>query len=62
MMKKLGIIDINQNAKTEFAYTSIQIISDTNLIQLSNSTDGNVEIMDNKATSILKMNNATVVK
>ena len=60
--EKLGIIDINQNAKTEFAYTSIQIISDTNLIQLSNSTDGNVEIMDNKATSILKMNNATVVK
>ena len=60
--EKLGIIDLTETPKTEFNYTSIQVIADTELIQLSNSTDNTIEIMNNKAESILEMKNATVVK
>ena len=60
--EKLGIIDLTETPKTEFNYTSIQVIADTELIQLSNSTDNTVEIMNNKAESILEMKNAIVVK
>lgn len=60
--EKLGIIDSNAKPKTDFNYTTIQVISDTELIQLSNSTDNTVEIMNKNAESILTMKNATIEK
>ena len=51
--EKLGIIDIQGNPKTEFKYTSIQVIQNTPLIQML--TDNSIEITDGQANSILTM-------
>ncbi len=60
--EKLGIIDINGQARTDFKYTSIQAINDTKIIQLANSSDGNVEVADKDAKIITQMKGAVISK
>lgn len=55
---KLGIIDINGKEKTEFKYSTIQRIFDTNLIQMT--SENTTEIADTNATTLITMENANI--
>ncbi len=56
----LGIIDVEDNAKTEFKYESIQVIPNTKLIQMS--TDDMLEIVDDKVQNITNLENGKIVE
>ena len=56
----LGIIDLNGDVKTEFKYSSIQIIPNTNLIQMVNTDNITVDFADKTAKIITQMANVTI--
>lgn len=56
----LGIIDLNGEVKTEFKYSSIQIIPNTDLIQLINIDNVTVDFADKTAKIITQMANVTI--
>ncbi len=58
--KKLGIIDAEDNAKTEFKYALIQVIPNTKLIQMS--TDDMLEITNDKAQNIANLEKGNIVE
>ncbi len=58
--ENLGIVDIQGNSKSEFKYTSIQVIPNTNLIQrMINNT---LEIANEAGEVILQMENGTMTQ
>ena len=56
----LGIIDLNGDVKTEFKYSSIQIIPNTDLIQMVNTDNITVDFADKTAKIITQMANVTI--
>ncbi len=58
--ENLGIIDMQGLPKSEFKYTTIQVIPNTNLIQ--KATDEETEILDEEGKSIIQMKNATLMQ
>lgn len=58
--KNLGIIDVEDNQKTEFKYNSIQIIPNTQLIQMY--IENNLEIVDNKIQNITSLEKAQLLE
>ncbi|MGN1269270.1 MAG: WG repeat-containing protein [Clostridia bacterium] len=57
---KNGIININGKSLVEIKYDSIFRISDTNLLQLSTSSDKTIELYNLKMEKIISMSNANV--
>lgn len=60
--EKLGVISIKGEPKTEFNYESIQVIPDTELIEMKTVDKGAIEIADKNANTIVKMEKATIYK
>lgn len=56
----LGIININGEAKTEFKYSSIQIIVNTELIQMVNTDNITIDIADKTGKVITQIENPTI--
>ena len=58
--ENLGIIDIQGSPKTEFKYSSIQLIPDTKLIQMTTQNNEIIEIADENAKSIVQMEKGVI--
>ena len=57
---KLGIIDENEKNKINFNYNSIQIIEDTNMLQVVNNETETMEIYSKEMKKISELRNATI--
>ena len=58
--EKLGIIDLQGNEKSEFSYTSIQVIPNTELVQMVK--DESIAIADKSGNIITEMENGQLIQ